>query len=82
MYLFFKFINIRLFHWLNGYVFVDLFDTLQFINSKTTEILITNTTTENFYTENLNLKEKNVSNSIMNLNTVNVIDTSSIRTFD
>ena len=29
MYLFFKFINIRLFHWLNGYVFVDLFDTLQ-----------------------------------------------------
>jgi hypothetical protein len=82
LYLFFKFINIRLFHWLNGYVFVDLFDTLQFINSKTTEILITNTTTENFYTENLNLKEKNVSNSIMNLNTVNVIDTSSIRTFD
>lgn len=82
MYLFFKFINIRLFHWLNGYVFVDLFDTLQFINSKTTEILITNTTTENFYTENLNLKEKNVSNSIMNLNIVNVIDTSSIRTFD
>ena len=82
LYLFFKFINIRLFHWLNGHVFVNLFDTLQFINSKTTEILITNTTTENFYTENLNLKEKNVSNSIMNLNIVNVIDTSSIRTFD